>query len=239
MTWTRFAAAAVVAGFLCGCSGDASGPGTDGRGPGGPGAGEVTAKITDPSGDTFGSRGVQWDVTTLTITRDTGGITAVLEFSSDLISPTSGDSNAMIGFLDFDTDQDPTTGSPTTVDEFRRDGGSTGMDNDYQLALADYGPDSSVTIYNSSAVMTGQVKPVFSGRKITIRIPKAMLGNDDGFLNAAAIVGTTASPTDIIPESGHLQLSGGTPAATNRVGVRAPAGGASRVVTGGPRWSLR
>jgi hypothetical protein len=213
MIWMRFAAAILAAGLVGGCGGDASGPGTGDSGPGdpgpgGPGAGVLTGVVTDPTGDTFGNRGVEWDLTAMTITRDTGGITVQLDFSSDLISPTSGDANAMIGFVDLDTDQDPTTGSPTTVDEFRRDGGSTGMDSDYQLTLTAYGADSTVPIFNSSGVVTGRVKPVFRGSRVSIRIPRSMLDNDDGFLNAAAIVGTQASPTDIVPETGHLQVGG-------------------------------
>ncbi len=208
MTWTWFAAAALSAGLLCSCSGDSSGPDT-----GGPGPGDLTVRVTDPSGDTFGNRGVLWDLNAMTITRDTGGITVILEFSSAPISPTSGDSNAMIGFVDFDTDQDSTTGNATVADEFRRDSGSTGMGSDYQLALSEYGADSSVSIYDESATVTGRVKPVFSGRRVTIRIPRAMLGNDDGFLNAAALVGTTASPDDIAPQNGHLRLEQSLPAA--------------------------
>lgn len=230
MTWKRIAAAVVVAGLVSGCAGDASGPGP---GPGGPGPGELTGKITDASGDTFGNRGAQWDLTAMTITRDTAGITVLLDFSSDLISPTSGDSNAMIGFVDFDTDQDSTTGAATTVDEFRRDGGSTGMDLDFQLALTTYDADSSVGVFSASGGVTGHVKPVFAGRQVTIRIPRAMLDNDDDFLNAAAIVGTQGSPTDIIPETGHLRLGGAGPAVRNRPGVRAAGGGESRAMGAG------
>jgi transposase len=60
----------------------------------------------------------------------------------------------------------------------------------------------------------GQVKPIFSGKKVTVRIPRSMLRDDDGFLNAAAIVGTQGSPTDIAPNRGHLELSDGRPPAS-------------------------
>jgi len=240
MIWKRFAAAVVVAGFLAGCAGDGSGPGEPRPvepGPGGPGPGELTEKITDLSGDTFGNRGVQWDMTAMTITRDTAGITVVLEFSSALIAPTSGDSNAMIGFVDFDTDQDSAFGATTTVDEFRRDGGSTGMDSDFLLALTAYGPDSSVAVFGGAAGVTGRVKPVFAGSRVTIRVPRAMLGNDDGFLNAAAIVGTTGSPTDIIPETGHLQLGGAGPGSAGSIRGARATGRVSHSLIDGGSWA--
>lgn len=204
----------LVAGLLSACGSNASemaGPpdGPSGDPPGGspPPSESLTRTAADPAGDTFGNRGVQWDLTRLTVTRDTGGVSVELEFSTPLIAPTSGDSNAMIAFVDLDTDQDSTTGSTPTVDEFRRNSGSTGMGSDFQVALTSYDPDSTVAIFDEGANLTGRVRPVFAGNKVSLRIPRAMLGNDDGFLNAAAIAGTLASPTDIVPEQGHLEVS--------------------------------
>src|SRR2546422_2174574 len=52
-------------------------------------------------------------------------------------------------------------------------------------------------------ISTGSVRPRFQGRRITVRVPRALLGNDDGFLNAATVVGSESEPTDIAPENGH------------------------------------
>lgn len=217
MSWRPMAGAVLLlSGLLGGCQSDGSGPN-----PADPGLGQVTATIADPTGDTFGNRGVQWDLTALTVTRDTAGITVTIAFSSAPISPTGGDSNAMIAFVDFDTDQDSTTGSPTMTDEFRRDSGSTGMDSDFRVDLATFAADSTVTIFDASGAVTGHVTPVFSGKTVAFRIPHAMLGDDDGFLNAAAIVGTGASPTDIIPESGHLTVGPSQTGARGRPSMRA------------------
>jgi hypothetical protein len=190
-------AALVVVGASWSCS-DASGPGS----------GSATAHVTDPTGDTYGTGVVGWDLTDMTITRDTGGITLLLDFASNVISPASGDTTAMIGYVDFDIDQDSTTGSlGSVVDGFRPNTGSTGMGVEYELIMVGYGADSSVIVIDSVGT-TGRVKPVFNGKRVTVRIPKALLGNDDGYLSAAAIVGDINSPSDIIPENGHLSLSG-------------------------------
>jgi len=199
----------------------------------------VSEKVADRTGDAVGSGPVLWDLTAMTVTRDTAGVTVRLEFSSDLISPTSGDPNAMIGFVDFDTDQDPSTGVGTAVDEFRRDGGSTGMDADYILLLTAYAADSSVPVFKASVGEVGRVKPVFNGKQVSIRIPKALLGNDDGFLNAAAIVGVSGGASDIVPDNGHLELTETPPAAMSRSGVSAVPRGASEAVTRGVRWVPR
>src|SRR5512144_1717250 len=207
MKRARLTTTLLVAGTLWSCGGDTSGPGTT----------ETTAQVTDPTGDTYGSGAVHWDLTAMTITRDADGITLMLDFSNSVISPTSGDTTAVIGYVGFDVDQDSTTADlASIVDEFRPDtAGSTGLGVDYELELVDYAQDSTVTV-TGPAGTTGRVKPVFSGNRGAVRIPKALLGNDDGFRNAAAIVGNNHSPNDIIPESGHLKLSQAPSAAPSR-----------------------
>lgn len=214
----------MVVGSLLGCGGDSSGPGVGG-------GGTITAKVTDPAGDTFGAGPVQWDVTALTIVRDTGGITVTLDLSANVVSPVTQDSNATFAFVDFDTDQDSTTGISSIVDDNRPVAGSTGMGVDYFIDFADFNPDSTVNVISASFATTGSVRPTFSGKSITARIPRSMLGGDDALLNAAGIVGTFFEPTDIIPENGHLKVGGTGPVAPY------PAGGS--VVRPVPRLGAR
>lgn len=200
---------AAALGVTGACGGDSSGPG-------GGGGGTVTAKATDPTGDAFGVDSVQWDFTALTITRDTGGIDVLVDLSADVVSPTSGDSNSAFVFVDFDTDQDSTTGISSIVDDNRPGPGSTGMGVDYFLDLADFNPDSTVNVVSAALSVTGTVRPAFSGKRISVRIPRSLLGGDDAFLNAAAIVGTFFEATDIVPENGHLKVGGVGPVAPYR-----------------------
>jgi hypothetical protein len=199
MTHSSRAALSILAALSLACSEIAS-PTTD----------ENTTTVSDPIGDVFGSGAVQWDATALTLTRDPGGITVAIDFSSELVSPTSGDPAAMIGFVEFDVDQDATTGVASTVDEFRPNNGSTGMGTDYALVLSNYASDSSVAVIDAMGSLIGRVKPVFDARRVTIRIPLALLGGDDGRLNAAAIVGVRGVPSDIVPEDGHLTSAAGS-----------------------------
>lgn len=165
--------------------------------------------VTDPQGDTFGTSGTQWDLTGLTVQRDGAGVTATLEFAQDVISPLSGEPSATTAFLDLDLDQNPATGGPAIADEFRHDGESTGLGVDARVALIAEHGDGSVAVLDGSGQEIGRVVPTFDGRRITVRIPKALLGNDDGFLDAAAITGTVGVPTDIVPQTGHLTLARG------------------------------
>jgi hypothetical protein len=164
------------------------------------------AVVADPTGDTFGAAAVQWDVTEMRVERNADGIAARLELSRDVVSSPSGDPSALIAVLDFDLDQNSATGGVAVVDEFRQDGGATGLGVDAVVSLSDFATDGSVAVFDSRGIETGRVTPVFEGRHVTVRIPRALLGNDDGYVNAAAIVGVIGRPTDIVPNVGRLSL---------------------------------
>ena len=206
---TRLALAIFGVVALSACSHSSTGPRTS----------SLTAKATDPSGDTYGTLPVQWDLTGLTLTRDTSGIDFAIDLTSNVQSPVSGDSDAVYGEIDFDTDQSITKGTTSFVDVFGP--GTSGMGVDYVLDLFDYTPDSLVPVlrYNpndSTYSTVYSLRPTFSGKRISGRIPLSALGNDDGFLNAAVIVGTLREPTDIAPNAGHLKVGGAIAAETAR-----------------------
>jgi hypothetical protein len=210
--------ALVATAALVACGGSSTGPG---------GGGNLTVKVTDPIGDTYGVDSVQWDISALTITRDTGGISIALDFNANVLSPLSGDSNAIFGEIDFDTDQNPATGDSSFVDLFGPGTGATGIGVDYLLDMFDYNTsDSTVNVLvfhpnDSSYTQTGSVRLTFSGKRISGRIPRTLLGGDDGFLNAAAIFGTFFEPTDIAPNTGHLKVGGTGPVPPAMSGVAA------------------
>jgi hypothetical protein len=191
--WTALAVGAVLA-----CGGKSST---------GPGGGSNSAVAGDATGDTYGVNAVQWDITSLGVSRDANSITVTIDFTANVLAPFNLDTTAMIGFVDFDVDQDSTTGAFSVVDGNRPGAGSTGIGVDYELDLAFFESDSSFDVLDSLGNVTGTVRATYNAKRVTVVIPRSLLGNDDGFLNAAAIVGTYPEPTDIVPENGHLSLS--------------------------------
>jgi hypothetical protein len=182
--------------FLAGC-GDSSGP-----------SNKASTTVSDASGDTFGSLSVQWDITAFTVTRDTNNISVALDFTANPHSSAGGASNATIGVVEFDTDQDSTTGD-SSLTNFYQPAAATGMGVDFAFVI-----DTTVLVINSNTnSAVGKVHPVFSGRRLSFTVPRSLLGGEDGFLNAAAIIGTPAEPTDVVPNTGHLSLNGPIPAA--------------------------
>jgi hypothetical protein len=166
-----------------------------------------SVSIVDPVGDTFGLPGVtQWDVTALTITRDTDGVIVRLDFANDVALPIPGDPNALVGLVEFDLDQNRTTGKLGILDQLRTDGGSTGMGVDGGLNLSNISADSTLMVYDGGGNPTGRAKVAIGGRRLTIHVPYATIGNDDGYLDASVIVGNGRSPTDLAPQNGRLSL---------------------------------
>lgn len=90
----------------CGTDRTTPHPGDD-RGGGSAG---MAAPFADPIGGTSGGGGTRWDVTAMTITPDSNGITVVLESSSDARSPFV-DGEATVTGVEFDVEQDASTGA--------------------------------------------------------------------------------------------------------------------------------
>lgn len=184
------------------CGGDSAGPGS----------GNVTASATDPTGDQFGTDSVQPDLVKVTVTRDTGGVTVVLDLAAPAMSLFTDTIHGVGGYLDLDTDQDSTTGIDTWTDVFRATG-STGMKEEFYLDFVDLAVDSTAFVYDTAFNQTGSVRPAFSGNHVTFRIPKLLLHNDDGFVNVAVVVGNNLEPTDLAPNTGHIKVGGAGPVA--------------------------
>lgn len=166
-----------------------------------------TASLTDPVGDTFGSAGPQWDVTALTVTRTTDGIIVFVDFANDIVPPVPGDPSGLIGEVELDLDQNVATGHGAVTDEVRTDHGSTGLGVDATIVFGPFIGDSSV-VTNVDLTEVGRAETSYSGHRVTIKVPRALLRDDNGWLNAAVVVGHSLSATDFAPQSGHLTVGG-------------------------------
>jgi hypothetical protein len=202
---------ALAVATLAACSGNVDGPLASG------GAEEHREVSTlDPRDDTFGNSDIKWDVVALAIGRDRDGVTLRIEFTRDVVSPLGRAPAGVIAFVDLDLDQNPATGRRAVADDYRLDDGYTALGVERTIDLTGLAVDGSATVYGATGDSIGRLVPEYAGRTVSLRLPTALLGGDDGFVNGAVIVGTTGSPSDIAPNSGHLALM--------------PASGASRVL---------
>ena len=166
---------------------------------------DATATADDPAGDTFGVA-AKWDVKALTLAHEPNAVSVMLDFSRNVVPPTTGDPSALLAFVDLDLDQNFSTGSSAMADEFRQDGRSTVLGVDARINLAAPDEKGRVAVTDGLGRETGRVTPTYSGKRVTVRVPTTMLGDDDGYVNAAAIVGIAGAPSDIVPQAGHLAL---------------------------------
>ncbi|HTL34424.1 MAG TPA: Ig-like domain-containing protein [Kofleriaceae bacterium] len=166
------------------------------------------AEATDPTGDTFGTGTFLPDLTLATAsTQD--AVTITLQFAQPIAPSLAGAPSSVAGYIDIDIDQNAATGQFASTDRFRADGGSTGLGDEYMVALFQ-NPDGTLPVIDlANGTSGGYVMPTFTATSVSFTIPLAMLGNDEGNLNLAAVVGSMQEPTDIIPNSQHLTLGAG------------------------------
>jgi hypothetical protein len=162
--------------------------------------------VSDPAGDTFGSAGTEWDLTNLTLSRSANAVLFRLNFATNVVAPVAGDPDALNVFVELDLDQNPATGHQAVTDQLRNDQGSTGLGVDGGLVIGPMAPDSMVIVYDANGHETGRVKATYLGSVITIPVPRALLGGDDGNVDAAVLAGNSHGATDFAPQSGHLRF---------------------------------
>jgi hypothetical protein len=159
--------------------------------------------------------GAAWDVDSLIIG---------LAFKDSVVMARQGGPNAVAGLVEFDIDLDSQTGIESQVDVHRPGGNPTGMGVDVMVDL--FGDeDGSYVIFDSRPEIIGATTPDIRGRLIGFYVPSSLIGTSD--LRTAAIVGTVAEPTDIVPNDGSVLVAGagGVPAraAVLPAGLRLPA----------------
>ena len=162
---------------------------------------------TDPQGDTLGGAGVQIDIRDFSVDAVGGNLVIGLTFYGDISAPGSGEANALEGFIDLDTDQVASPDDAVPWTDFLLDQNTTGMGNEYHVDLFNYDAvEGTVEVVDEETAFTAGLVPMtLTSNSLTITIPLSVLGDDDGAVNAAAVVfPELADPTDKVPNLGNL-----------------------------------
>jgi hypothetical protein len=94
--------------------------------------------VVDPLGDTFGPA-PQHDIGRMSVVSDTTTLTVELTFAGSIGPPYSGPL-AVLGYIDFDTDQDPSTGGTAHVANSCPLSYTYDLGMDYYIDLWSYSP---------------------------------------------------------------------------------------------------
>jgi hypothetical protein len=156
-------------------------------------------EVEDPLEDTFGEGRINHDVTLVSSEADDSTVCLRVEFAGPIEPADSEGDRSLIGFIEFDTDEDSDTGEFPLTDYFCPD--ESGMGVEAWLDLRD--------VSDGAAAIGDEVVPVsFDGNAFTAAIPVSALGGDDSF-NLAMVLGTPEEPTDCAPNGGSIHSPDG------------------------------
>jgi hypothetical protein len=171
---------------------------------------ELDFVVGDPVGDTLGVGAVQHDITTVSGLTDATNFYLTIGFVGPIEPPDSGTPNALLGFVVFDTDQDPSTGMNIDEEIAQFCPEPLGVGAEATLSLFFYA-DGAAQLTDADGGLLADVPLTFhDDASFTATIPLAALGGDELF-NFAAVMGTgvpfgkgkaEAEVTDCAPEDG-------------------------------------
>ncbi len=148
--------------------------------------------VDDPDDDSLGAL----EVTAIRGGSDNAEMSIAIDF--DLDSPM----DEPAGFMYFDTDQDPETGFPPGDFD-----GLPGQDIGFEYFADLFGihdpNDPVVLVWDSNFELVAEVPASIEGRTVSFAVPLAALGNDDGNVDLASVIGDFFQPLDWAPDEGH------------------------------------
>lgn len=165
--------------------------------------------FTDPVGDTLPPPANVFnralDVKGIDVGLTAESIFVRVEFTAPISRWSATALNSIDGFLDFDFDDNASTGLPSATEEIG--GVSAGMGVESYVSLRDDG--SGHLMRRVCDTEEWQSVPVqFAERSFTVRLARADVGETDGAFRVSAMIGgTNRVVTDLVPGSGHHRVS--------------------------------
>ena len=190
----------IVGAVLTACSSDPTGP---------PG---VTSRFqfsfSDPVGDTLPppanvfQRALDVEAVRVGLTADS--ILVSVEFTSPISRWSSMALNSIDGFIDFDFDDNVTTGFPSASEEFGGVDSQMGVES--YVSLRDDG-NGHLLRRDGQATDWREVNVEFEESRFTVKLARADVGETDGVFRVSAMIGgTNRWITDLVPNSSHYRV---------------------------------
>ena len=147
--------------------------------------------IDDPDDDSDGAV----EVTAVRGGSDNAELSMAIDFSAD--TPM----NSPVGFVLFDTDQDPATGF-APQDLFGLPTQDVGADYFADL-FGVHDSEPVVGIYDTSFELVALVTPTITDHTLLFSVPLSAFGDDEGTVDVDLVIGDFAAPVDWAPDEGH------------------------------------
>ena len=166
--------------------------------------------IHDPRGDTLAlsfALGRAHDVLGLHTAWKGDSLLFTVRFA-ELVRPYSSQAgNALLGIIDFDVDDDPTTGKRAIADGF---GGTSGIGAEWSLFLEDSvaeGGNQRVALVNLETREIWWIPGRYEGSSVTAVIPRPLMRiGAAGRMRLSGAVGSLERVSDIFPNEGAIAM---------------------------------
>ncbi len=165
--------------------------------------------VPDPSDDAFFGFGigpVLHDITSVSGEGDANTLCLTVEFAGPVDPADAETGQEVAGYIEFDIDEDPSTGFSGNADFFCPDRTGIGVDVFLDMFTVLGG---SASLFSSDFVIVAEVPVVFDENSFTAVIPLSALGGDNLF-NFAMVLGTIPEPTDCAPNGGSIHSPDGS-----------------------------
>ena len=166
----------------------------------------LTAEIVDAVGDTFGPG--TFDVVSIGTARTSTELTITVLFDS-ATPPVLPAANTVVGpgdlagFIDFDIDESSATGFASANATYCPCVPISAIGADLFISLFQRDAAGNYDVISATTlVVIGDAAPAVSGDVLTLTIPLADLGADDGATNLSSVLGDFLGPTDCMPDEG-------------------------------------
>jgi len=159
--------------------------------------------VLDPAGDALPAPWLTADITAISSTFNSGSITFKVDFDGPVFLPSASDSihQGLFGYIEVDTDQNPATGGPSGAGFFFPPGLNMGVDYfiDIGSERTHAGLVDVVSRVKDPTLIVGQVPIVTTDKSLSVTVPLALLGGDNGLVNYVANLGVLSSFKDRVP----------------------------------------
>lgn len=164
----------------------------------------------DPRGDTLASTHAQsraHDVLHLEALRTGESLRVTIRFVQVVQPHSSSASNAVLGIIDIDIDDDPRTGLTAIADEF---GATSRIGAEWSLFLEDSAAspaDRRVALMRLSTKEVYWVPSHFDGTTVSASVPLALLGPIPAArVRMVGVVGNVERVSDVVPNEGSVLI---------------------------------
>lgn len=181
--------------------------------------------VSDVLGDAVTGSFKTYDITQIDATFTTTHITFTISLTNAPVAPSVNQQMGLSGFVDIDVDQISVTGASSNISTLSFPFGSSGLGIEYYLDLFSENANAGFVNVRDPlmAIVVGTAPITYGASSAAIVVPLSLLGNDDGLVNYAVVVGDFGAQTDQAVDAGIIQ-AGGAPASSSFAATPEPPG---------------